>query len=75
MTIDQELRANRSELIGDWDRLKELSWRAKSLILEIYDEYGYKAAALAIAAATAARDGVRNCEYEKLKKEAKWRAE
>lgn len=75
MTLDQELWANRSELIGDWDRLKELSWRAKALILEIYDTSGYSAAVLAITAATAARDGVRNCEYEKLKKEAEWRAE
>ncbi len=75
MKLDQELRANRSELIGDWDRLKQSSWRAKALILEIYDTSGYSAAVLAITAATAAKDDVQNCEHEKLKKEGEWRAE
>ncbi len=67
MKLEQALRANRSGLIGDWDRLKQSSWRAKALILEIYDTSGYSAA-------MAAKDDVQNCEYEKLKKEAKWRA-
>ena len=75
MTLDRELQANRSELIGDWGRLKKLSWRAESFILEIHLVFGYIAAILAIKAATAAAGDVRNCEYEKQKKEAEWRAE
>lgn len=56
MTLDQELRANHSELIGDWDQLKQSSWQAESLILEIYHAFGYIAATLAIKAATAATE-------------------
>lgn len=74
MTLDRELQANYSELIGDWNRLGKLSWRAESLILEIYHAFGYIAATLAIKAATAAKDDVGNNEYEKRKKEAQWRA-
>ncbi len=70
MTLDHELRENHSELIGDWDRIKKSSWHAKSLILEVYNEYGYVAAVMAIKATTAQADAIRNREYEK-----KWRAE
>lgn len=74
MTLDQELRANRSELVSDWNRAKESSWRAKEIILAIYDKFGYEAATWAIEAAKAQADDVGNNEYEKRKKEAEWRA-